>query len=644
MRVMSVDRFWDGLEMDLDSLPTHLYRQSRLLRQNLGIRYSPTGAFRDILGTPDANPSLQQPLWMLDDLGVSIDSSRRVFEEHAFRAAFYAFALVHLDEEIRLGEPGIEFSALHDWLVRQNSAELASVLPGEPDFWPRHRRTWESYGEANLALDDPVYGSTDDELVGIQTARSGPLALAPLAAAVWAGRLKDLDEVETLLRHLGFVEVVRADLAAMMRHLARSWVSPTVRRMVSPLGIDLREVPGAEVMLGEIVLNRAMDPMMEDCLSHLDEAQGLADELQLPTFQSYCRLLAATLSKSPVQSRPPKSASQSARPRLQTPVQMAARFLLADPTFREAWEVHRWGLLGAVEISARFPAGLILEILALHGVEVTEMVDDFFWSIDEQHLAYYDHPAARPYVESDTLGLLLRLYTHSSQTKRHRTVLNDYLALLGKHARPDGFLPVWLVDSDNATALILGEGCGTIEANLVRGLLGYKPDEHMSLIMPSARRLLGDYAARGSSVNVNYPQPYTRAVLAEFMDQLDKLGLSKDIPELAPARERLRTEVARATQQARITPQEAACLIWSCSRPGLADLETESWQAIVTSGQSFDGGWAGEPFFFAPSPGGQTRWYASRLLTTALCFHALLIPTRAVRQLPDRLRTPPPTL
>jgi hypothetical protein len=306
---------------------------------------------------------------------------------------------------------------------------------------------------------------------------------------------------------------------------------------------------------------------------------------------------------------------------------MAAGFLLADRTFQEAWEVHRWGLLGAAEISARFPAGLILELLAKHGLEVTEMVDDFFWSIDEQHLAYYDHPAARRYVESDTLGLLLRIYKHSSQTERHRGVLRDFLALLAKHARPDGRLPVWLVSSVQVSALVLGEGCGTIEANLVRGLLEYQPDEHMSLIVPSTRRLLGDYAARGSSVNINYPQPYTRGVLAELTDQVEQQGLIGEIPEVAPARERLREELARTGRQSRITPQEAACLIWSCWRPGLTDLYQKSWQAIVTSGQSFDGGWAAEPFFFAPSSGGQTKWYSSRLLTTALCFHAISLTT-----------------
>jgi hypothetical protein len=144
----------------------------------------------------------------------------------------------------------------------------------------------------------------------------------------------------------------------------------------------------------------------------------------------------------------------------------------------------------------------------------------------------------------------------------------------------------------------------------------------MSLILPAAHRLLADYVA-GVSINVNYSPPYARAVLADLLDRLEEL----DLEAVKPARQRLRAEVTRSAQQARITPQEAACLIWTCSHRGLADLHRESWEAIVAGAQSFDGGWPGEPFFFAPAAGGRTMWYSSRLVTTALCFQALSIST-----------------
>jgi hypothetical protein len=256
------------------------------------------------------------------------------------------------------------------------------------------------------------------------------------------------------------------------------------------------------------------------------------------------------------------------------------------------------------------------------------LIDGFFLSTEDKSFAYYDHPVARPFVESDTLGLLLRLYKHSSQTERNERILGEYLELLHKRVHPDGRLPVWLMRGDQVSAKVLGEGCGTIEANLLLGLLDYQPDEHMSLVMPAAQRLLDDYGARGASINVNYPQPYTRAVLAELIDRLEILD--GGIKELAAARQRLRVEISRAAQQVRLNPQEAACLIVTCSRPGLTDLVQESWAQAILRAQSFDGGWAGEPFFFAPAAGGRTMWYSSRLLTTALCFHALSMPAAGV--------------
>jgi hypothetical protein len=254
-----IDRFWDSLEVEFDSLPPNLYRQSRLLRQNLGIAYSSTGDFRDILREPDASPILHQHLWMLDDRAVPEGPSRRLAEEHLFRAAFYTLAHGHLSEEIFMGDS--QPLALSAWLLQQMSAELAMVVAKDSDFWTRDRQRWESYWEATLAIRDPTYGSTDAELWTIQTARSAPVAAGPLAVAA-TRKTDDLDQIEILFDHLGLVGMVRVDLAGMMRHLAHGFISPTVRRMVAQLGMDLTEPPGAEVIVGEIVLGGAMEPMV----------------------------------------------------------------------------------------------------------------------------------------------------------------------------------------------------------------------------------------------------------------------------------------------------------------------------------------------------------------------------------------------
>ena len=186
-----------------------------------------------------------------------------------------------------------------------------------------------------MAIEDPTFGSTEAELWSVHTARAAPSALGPLAVAA-VNDQRDLHQIVELLDHLGFVETVRADLAGMMRHLAHGWVSPTVRRMVAQLGVDLTAPPGAEVILGEIVLGRAMESMVVECQPHLQNAEALAGALQLPTFGRYAQHLATTLDKSGARTRSKRAEVNPGPPTLQTSVRMAAGFLLADPTMREA--------------------------------------------------------------------------------------------------------------------------------------------------------------------------------------------------------------------------------------------------------------------------------------------------------------------
>jgi hypothetical protein len=312
---------------------------------------------------------------------------------------------------------------------------------------------------------------------------------------------------------------------------------------------------------------------------------------------------------------------------------MAQAYLLADRTFREAWEVHRWGMNRVSELSARFPAGLIIEILGRHGVEVKELVDDFYRHLADKHFAYYDHPAS-PYIDTDNLGVLLRILRYSDDTPDRQRNIQGLLALLEANVRPDGRLPVWLNAQEEAEpVMFLGEGCGTIEANLLLGLLLYQPHEYGHLVLRASRRLLADFASRGASITVNYPRTYNLAVLAELISNLTNQGLSDQIPDFAVADDRLRIEIERETSRPRVGPQDAACLIWAGQSARLAHSPRDRLLPTVLNSQSFDGGWPAEPFFFAPTSGGRAMWYSSRLLTSAVCYHALnLVQLSANRQ------------
>ena len=48
------------------------------------------------------------------------------------------------------------------------------------------------------------------------------------------------------------------------------------------------------------------------------------------------------------------------------------------------------------------------------------------------------------------------------------------------------------------------------------------------------------------------------------------------------------------------------------------------WRTTILKGQSFDGSWIGERFAAAPNRGLAVTWYSSSLLTSALCYDALM--------------------
>ena len=617
----AVDPFWDSLEANLDSLPPHLYLKSRLLRQTLAVRYSSTGSFRDILRSSDADPVFHQHLWLLDDLGIPDGNERSRVEEYVFRAMVQAFCVLQIDEERERGA-----HALADWLAGRSASEFSAFLPEHTTFWTMHHQRWEAYQEAILAGESSYSGSNESEVMSLHSALVAPLALGPLAVACWAGRQDHLEQLEAMLDRLNTVQATFGALTAIKQDLGQGKVSPTVRLMI---GASRAPTENPERLLGEILLNAAVDPVIEGCHKQLDGARNIARSLQLPTFASYAEHLGGvaeeirSLLSLNGKREPSRLRLQSAPLTIDQSIRMAQDYLLADRTFREAWEVHRWGMNGVSELSARFPAGLIIEILGRHGVDVKELVDDFYLHLEDKHFAYYDHPTT-PFIDTDNLGVLLRILRYSDDTPDRRRAIQGLLALLEANVQPDGRLPVWLNTQEEAeSVMFLGEGCGTIEANLLLGLVRYKPDESGPLVLRASRRLLTDFASRGTSITVNYPRTYTLAVLAELLSDLTTQGLSDQIPDFAAADDRLRIEIERETTRPKIGPQDAACLTWAGYTAGVAPFPPDRLLPIILDSQSFDGGWPAEPFFFAPTAGGRTMWHASRLLTSAVCYQAL---------------------
>ena len=619
----SVDVYWSGVDRYLDELPGGLYRQGRLLRENLALQHSLTGAFHDILRRPDDHPLLHYHLWLLDDLGIAPSDDRTALERHCFAAIVEALCLTAVHRDLQATDTFVDagYAGLADSLSRQGAREFSAVVARESVFWDLHRQLWDT-------ATDAVPGGAIDS---ITEARMAPFMLSGLAildATSGAELSKPLLE---MLEHLNAVHATRRDLLAIRRDLARGTITAPVRRMMEAAGLSRdteardAEARDTEVdpdtILGSLLLSGAVDAVAPSWQQHIDAMERGASSLGLATFEAYARHLDEVMEgvravlRVPVHRVPDGASSPRFEPAttpLPDAIETAARYLTADPTFRDAWEAHRWGMAGDPEVTARFPAGLVIEVLGNHGHDVGDYADEYYRQAAEQGFTYYDHPDL-PYRETDTIGTLLRLWPYTKQTDWHRSIADGLIDVLEAHVERDGRLPVWLVDPAEAEHPLLGERCATIEANLLRGLIAYDAERCGGLVARSSDRLFAEFAVRGAGITVNYPRPFLLSVLAALLAARPN----------SDRWDRLRQEIVVEAARDRTTPQAAAALSLACSHGPTADLMDERWTDTIVKGQSFDGSWAAEPMFFAPNRGGTVTWYASPLLTSGVCYDAL---------------------
>src|SRR4029077_21228945 len=311
-------------------------------------------------------------------------------------------------------------------------------------------------------------------------------------------------------------------------------------------------------------------------------------------------------------------------PTLPQALGMAEGFLLGDPTCRESWEMHREGMLGRPEVASRFPVGLILEVLCRRGLRVQGAIDEFLDFTVANGFRYYDHP--RSGVDSDTVGVFLRLRQYATASV-YDHVATDVLACLERHVRATGAIPVWLTgcvgdEESESTVIALGEGCGTVAAHLLLGLLA-ADDEQAESVTIGAQSLLDRIGSVGLAANLNYPPLFALGTWFRFLTLLGARDDPVAVRGIEAARSVLTDALTQAVSRTRATAQDAALLTLACHDANRQDLIDPGWLVQVLKRQRFDGNWIGEAFVAAPNRGRSVSWYSSTLLTTALCYDAL---------------------
>ena len=641
------ERLWPGVEELLSGLPPSLFGQVKLLEYDLALRYSPSGQFRDIFLGADQFPLLSIGSWLIEDLSLESGPKRERTERRLFRAAFLVAARTHVVRSV-LDSTSFydsEHLVLLQFLSERLVAELSRIVP-------TGARAWEAY-EA-IAVD-----GLEEMLVHRQTpiaslARDGPDAFlnarwsspAKLLAhaTLTVGRRPDAaPRMNVLLEHVARAFEIKSDLLSIHADLLAGRPTYPIAFVARTAGLSLDPWPDATLVLGALVATNSADSMIDAATSRLREARQLAVDIGLATFASYLLDVERGLEDRRPHPAPDRVTNAAAGTRASTPpplmvltqptlpkaLEMAEGFLVADPSFRESWESHREGMFGAPEVASHFPAGLILEILSRQGIEVSTHVDAFLAFTADNQFRYYDHDWS--HIDSDTLGVYLRLIPRAASAGES-PALASVLACLERDVASMGRVPVWITNCDGGprerpSMFDLGEGCGTVAAHLLLGLLRYAPDRYGTTIERGALQLLEQIGSVGLRANVNYPPTFALGVFGRLIAGLEAstLGFLRGRAKRAvdKAMGVLAVELDRAIARSVRTPQQAALLTTACLHMKRSEEVDPRWRTTILKGQSFDGGWIGEPFAAAPNRGLAVTWYSSRLLTSALCYDAL---------------------
>lgn len=626
------ERHWPDVVRLLAGLPSDLFRQAKLLEYDLALRYSQTGQFKDIFLGADQFPILSVSSWLLDDFEVRPDAERGL-ERHLFIASVLLAARTHVLERIADADSFYDdrHLALVTFAAGRAVEELRPVIPPTSPFWdqPDVRDVTSSQVRA-LPAAEPGSPSTDEPHAHLPGRWAAPARLLALAVSELAGRGEITTRLNAMLDALAAAFQIRDELVSMHRNLLQGRVTYPIAVVAKAAGMPLSPWPHPDVVLGAMAATGSLPVIGEAGLTHARDARQAAIDLQLPTFAAFLSdVVAGFEERLPSVSgggrRPGGSPlMRLAEPTLPKALAMAEAFLLSDQSVRDSWEVHREGMFGSPEVTSRFPAGLVLEILSAHGHVLSRQVDEFLSFTNANRFRYYDHPWSD--VDTDTIGVYLRLQPYASRTGHQTHALDTVLGCLEREVEATGAVPVWLRDCpqpDEARPPVtaLGEGCGTVAAHLLLGLMG--ANRQPAVIEVGAAHLLDRIRSLGLAANVDYPPMYALAIFLRLVARLEATG-GDLVGRARDARRTLTDELDRARQAPIAGAQDAALLAIACVEAGSGDQIDPAWIATVLKRQRFDGGWDGEPFAAAPNRGWSVTWYASSTLTSALCYDALM--------------------
>ncbi len=603
----------------------------------------PSGQWRDFCAATAYRP-LDLPLHLLQDLNQTESNARDRVEQGLFMAGALQVSAV-LVSELVLGAEcyfNCEHTLLGHGLLVRAQWELAGAAANPDRVAAWSVAHWNEHGSAMRAHRSRRVQKTlpfeRDELLQLG-GRWAPLKTGVFTAATRAGRPDLVAALDPLLGEAAALFQLGRELGSINRDLSRGHCTYPVWRLATALGGQPAQdaAPDAGHALLAAMLTPTLRDLAQDALARHALLLRAVRKLGLVHVRQGLVSLAAPFEQllglyTTVQQ--PEAATHatfsiSHRPQLQQVITATKAYLRADPAQHEAWEVYRCGFLNQDELVCRvFPLGLMLENRIAAGDDCGKEVDDLFELYARNRFHYFDTPTMQP-PDTDTLGLMLRLTGHGSDPARCRELLDVPLGWLMKKIESDGGIPVFMTrgtgaDEAGRCVHVVGRKCAAAQAGLLLGLLAFDAQRFRATLLNSGRRALQSFAHQGAAQVRFYDVPFGAGMVIALAHGLRQIDNGPDLAAAATAAEHRAVELLAAWRpQGHMNAQDAALLHLASRFPAAAALRDPAWLELLIRTQHSDGGWDSAPLWSGPGRGNVMHWYSSRLVTSALAYHAL---------------------
>lgn len=623
------DRHWPAVLKIFGAFSNRHLQGVLILCHDLGLQCSDDGLPRHMLARQQDIPLLDQHFWLLDDWAIADSPHRQTFEKHFFIAAAFTF-LAAKTQTARL-DPHSFFDdrhqSLEDELWRQAGVHWLLIFDVSSPFWPH-------YQHARAAAFPP--DAPADALIA--TGHWAFASLPAIAVALWVDKAALIPQLIHFSEHCRAALQIVDNLATFRRDLKNGLITHPIQRALAAMGATPAANTSVETALAALLLAGMPGKLMKENEARIIAARGIATGLNMPVLQAYCAELDKLMARVPLFFSPAVTPAGQAAARaffvpapdvLGNVLLKAEAYLLADLTFREAWDIQQNSHGSAPQmIGKTFPPCLIIDILCQHGHDLSEVADGVLKTLRADGFRYWSL-LDRLVPDADTIGLGMRLIPHASDPEGQRARFQTPLRWIREHQRPGGQIPVWFRNHDSPPylsdiAVLYGADCATVETNLLVSLIGADWHAYRDVIEACARNWCQRWLAVGLAACEHYTPLYSLWAGAELIARLAISTADEALKaQLHAAGACINERLSVEAQRVDLSPQDAAFLT-------LASLRTRAlpfnpaWITILFKHQRCDGCWEGEPIYITPTARSlTTNWFKSRTMTTAFAYHAL---------------------